>query len=108
MRIARDRLGCDFGRDLGEEMDREFEHRAFLVDHAVELAVSAAAEMAAARQFADILADSGDFERLPIDAGVMQIDVPDENRVIARNFVEFVARKVAALQKIVEIGAGEG
>ena len=81
MRIAPDRLGRDLRRDLGEEMDREFEHRAFLVDHAVELAVSAAAEMAAARQFADILADTGDLERLAVDAGVMQIDVPDETAI---------------------------
>ena len=87
---VRDRLGRDFGRDLGEEMDREFEHRAFLVDHAVELAVGAAAEMAAARQIADILADAGDLESLAVDAGVVQIDVPDEDRVIARNRVEFV------------------
>ena len=39
--VIRDRLGRDFRRDLAEEMDREFEHRAFLVDHAVELAVGA-------------------------------------------------------------------
>jgi len=53
--------------------------------------------MAAARQFAKILADAGDLERLAVDAGVVQIDVPDEDWVIARNCVELVARKIAAL-----------
>jgi hypothetical protein len=53
--------------------------------------------MAAARQHPAILANPGDFERLAVDAGVVQIDVPDEDGVIARNRVELVARKIAAL-----------
>ena len=107
LRIIRDRLGRDLGRDLAEEVDREFEHRAFLVDDAVELAVGAAAEMAAARQFADILGDSGDLQRLAVDAGVMPIGVPDEDRMVGRDRVEFGPREVAALQQIVEIGADD-
>ena len=47
------------------------------------------------------------LKRVAVNAGIMQIDVPDEDRVIARNFVEFVARKIAALQQIVEIGADD-
>ncbi len=78
----RDRLGRDFGRDFAEEMDREFEHRAFLVDQAVELAVGAPAEMTAARQIAYILGDSRDFKRFAVDAGVVPIGVPDENRMV--------------------------
>ena len=88
-------------------MHREFEHRAFLIDHAVELGVRVAAKMAAARQFADVLANSGDLQRLAVDAGVMQIDVPNEDRVIGRDAVEFGFREVAALQQIVEIGADD-
>ena len=103
----RDRFGRDLGRDLAEEVDREFEHRAFLVDHAVELAVGAAAEMAAARQFADILGDIGDLQRLAVDAGVMPVGVPDEDRMVGRNLIEFGPRKIAALQQIVEIGADD-
>ena len=105
--VIRDRFGRDFGRDLAKEMDREFKHRAFLVDQAVELAVGTPAEMAAARQFTDILADAGDLERLAVYAGVVQVDVPDQNRVICRNGVELAARKIATLQQIVEIGADD-
>jgi len=37
----------------------------------------------------------------------MQIDVPNEHRVIARNLVELVAREIAALEQIVEIRADD-
>ena len=62
--IMGDSLSRDFGRDFAEEVDREFEHRAFLVNQAVELAVSAPAEMTAARQIAYILARFPRFEAL--------------------------------------------
>ena len=78
----RDRLSRDCGRDFAEEVDREFEHRAFLVDQAVEFAVSAPAEMTAARHVAYILGDSRDFKRFAVDAGVVPIGVPDENRMV--------------------------
>ena len=86
-------------------VDREFEHRAFLVDHAVELAVRAPTEMTTARQFAHILRDSCDPERRAIDGGVVPVGVPDENRIVGRDCIEFPSRKIPALQKIVEIGA---
>ena len=105
--VIRDRLGRDLGRDLAEEVDREFEHRAFLVDQAVELAVRPTAEMAAARQVADILGDPRDFQRLAVDAGVVPVGVPDEDRMIGRNRVQFRPREIPALQKIVEIGADD-
>ena len=105
--IIRDRLSRDLGRDLGEEVDREFEHRAFLVNHAVELAVGAPAEMTAARQIADILGDSRDLQRLAVDAGVVPVGVPDENRMVGRDRIQFRPREIPALQKIVEIGADD-
>jgi hypothetical protein len=95
-------FAANFGRDLPEEMNREFEHRAFLVDHAIELAV-----LGAARQFADIFADTGDFERFGVDARVVQVDVPNEDRVIARNLVELVACEITALEQVVEVRADD-
>ena len=105
--VIRDRLGRDIGRDLAEEVDREFEHRAFLVDHAVELAVRPPTEMTAARHFADILGDSRDLQRFAVDAGVVPVGVPDEYRMVGRDRIEFGPREIPALQKIVEIGADD-
>ena len=88
-------------------MDGEFEHRALFVNHAVELAVGSAAEMTAPRQIANILRDSRNLKRLAVDAGVMPIGVPDENRMVGRNRIQLREREIAALQKIVEIGADD-
>src|ERR1700733_15061633 len=88
-------------------MNGEFEHRALFVNHAVELAVGSAAEMTAPRQIANILCDSCNLKRLAVDAGVMPIGVPDENRMVGRNRIQLREREIAALQKIVEIGADD-
>src|ERR1700722_10166681 len=88
-------------------MNGEFEHRALFVNHAVELAVDPTAEMTAPRQTANILCDSCNLKRLAVDAGVVTVGVPDENRMVGRNRVQFRQGKIAALQKIVEIRADD-
>jgi hypothetical protein len=101
----RDRLCGNFGGDFAEKIDREFEHRAFLVDHTVELAVKAPTKMTAARQFAHILRDSCDLKRRAVDAGIVPVGVPDENGMVGRDCIEFPSRKISALHEIVEIRA---
>ena len=63
--------------------------------------------MTAARQFADILCDSCDLKRLAVDAGVVPVGVPDENRMVGRNRIQFRPREISALQEIVEIRADD-
>src|SRR5271156_5288964 len=91
--VIRDRLGCNVGRDLAEEVGREFEHRAFFVDEAVELAVGPPTEMAATRQFPDILRNSCDLQRFAVDAGVVPVGVPDKDRMLSRDQIELCPRK---------------
>ena len=101
--IAR-RLGGELRRDLRQREGYEFQERALFVDEAVQLALVVPAEMSPARQRADIIRNAGDLERHAVDAGVVPVGVPDEDRVARRNRIQFLARKIAALQKIVEIG----
>ena len=60
--------------------------------------------MAAARQFADVLGDAGGRQRGAVHAGVMAVGVPDEDRRGGGDLVELLARQVAALQQVVEVG----